>query len=86
MVYLCFINSQKQTEFSLDKVMIKYGYLILSDLSDHNFRIVDTILTRDILNNQTQGNSNLVNVNSMTVINCLIPKGCRLTSELEYVE
>ena len=84
MVYLCFINSQKQTEFSLDKVMIKYGYLILSDLSDHNFRIVDTILTTDILNHQTQGT--LVNVNSMMVINRLISKGCCLTSELEYVE
>ena len=84
MVYLCFINSLKQTEFSLDKVMIKYGYLILSDLSDHNFRIVDKILTTDILNHQTQGN--LVNVNSMTVINRLISKGCCLTSELEYVE
>ena len=84
MVYLCFINSQKQTEFSLDKVMIKYGYLILSDLSDHNFRIVDKILTTDILNHQTQ--ENLVNVNSMTVINRLISKGCCLTSELEYVE
>ena len=84
MVYLCFINSQKQTEFSLDKVMIKYGYLILSDLSDHNFRIVDKILTTDILNHQTQGN--LVNVNLTTVINRLISKGCCLTSELEYVE